>query len=169
MKYMIIFSSRTGNTTMLAHHIQKQCQESECLYCGVIKPDLDIASVELIYLGYWTNKGVCDEDVQTLLKSLQHKKIFLFGTAGFGGSQQYFDAIIERVKAFIDDSNLIIGTFMCQGKMPLSVRTRYEQMALKDPQRFQPMIANFDQALEHPNSKDLQALTKELQQISFER
>ena len=35
---------------------------------------------------------------------------------------------------------------MCQGKMPMSVRQRYEQMAQKQPEKFIPMIENFDQA-----------------------
>lgn len=40
---------------------------------------------------------------------------------------------------------------MCQGKMPMSVRQRYEQMAQKQPEKFIPMIENFDQALSHPS------------------
>ena len=55
---------------------------------------------------------------------------------------------------------------MCQGKMPMSVRQRYEQMAQKQPERFLPMIDNFDKALSHPNEQDLQSLIQQLDMIS---
>ena len=66
----------------------------------------------------------------------------------------------------IADDNQIVGQFMCQGKMPMSVRQRYEQMAQKQPDRFLPMIDNFDKALSHPNEQDLQSLIQQLDMIS---
>ena len=54
--------------------------------------------------------------------------MFLFGTAGFGESEAYFQKVLDRVKESIDESNSIIGTYMCQGKMPMAVRERYEKM-----------------------------------------
>ena len=117
-------------------------------------------------VGFWTDKGTCDESIQDYLKQLHHQKIFLFGTAGFGGSQDYFDSILKRVQTNIADDNQIVGQFMCQGKMPMSVRQRYEQMAQKQPDRFLPMIDNFDKALSHPNEQDLQSLIQQLDMIS---
>ena len=40
--------------------------------------------------------------------------------------------------------------------MPMSVRERYEAMQEKEPVRAGQLIANFDQALEHPNREDLE-------------
>ena len=48
------------------------------------------------------------------------------------------------------------GTYMCQGKMPQAVRTRYEQMP-ESPRRAM-MLANFDQAVSHPDAADLARL-----------
>ena len=94
------------------------------------------------------------------MKRLKNKKIFLFGTAGFGESEAYFQKVLDRVKESIDESNSIIGTYMCQGKMPLSVRQRYEKM--KEQPNPAPnldmLIANFDRALTHPDEQDLQRL-----------
>ena len=45
---------------------------------------------------------------------------------------------------------------MCQGKMPDSVRRRYEQM--EDSPRRQVMLDNFDRALAHPSGEDLEEL-----------
>lgn len=51
-----------------------------------------------------------------------------FGTAGFGGSEAYYQKILTNVHAAIDGSNTVAGEYMCQGKMPQSVRDRYVKM-----------------------------------------
>ena len=50
---------------------------------------------------------------------------------------------------------------MCQGKMPMSVRSRYESMLDKEPERMREMIENFDEALSHPNVDDFIGLNSE--------
>ena len=45
---------------------------------------------------------------------------------------------------------------MCQGKMPDSVRARYQ--AMEDSPRRTAMLENFDQALTHPDDLDLAQL-----------
>ena len=56
--------------------------------------------------------------------NLKGRKIFLFGTAGFGGSAAYFQKILDHIKQSVDPSNTVVGEYMCQGKMPQSVRDR---------------------------------------------
>ena len=50
--------------------------------------------------------------------------------------------------------------FMCQGKMPLSVRERYEKMREQNniSLNIDKLIANFDKALSHLNKDDLKTL-----------
>ena len=119
-----------------------------------------IPASEMLFIGFWTNQGVADQAAQKLLEQLKDRKIFLFGTAGFGGSEVYFQTILDKTKVFIDDSNTVIGTFMCQGKMPQSVRERYVKM--KEQPDHMPnldaMIENFDKALSHPDAEDLKKL-----------
>ena len=52
----------------------------------------------LIYVGFWTDKGNASKEALDYLKTLHHQKIFLFGTAGFGKSDNYFKKIIDKVK-----------------------------------------------------------------------
>ncbi|WP_456031746.1 flavodoxin family protein BilS [Senegalimassilia anaerobia] len=121
-----------------------------------------IPASEVLFVGFWTNQGVADQAAQKLLEQLRNRKIFLFGTAGFGGSEAYFQAILDKTKTFIDDSNTVIGTFMCQGKMPHSVRERYVKM--KEQPDHMPnidvMIENFDKVLSHPDADDLEKLAR---------
>ena len=157
-KYSIVYSSLTGNTKVLADAIHEALPQDECEYFGV--SDTVIPSSELLYIGFWTDKGNADTKTLQLLSQLKNKQIFLFGTAGFGGDVSYFDKILTAVKANIDESNTMIGAYMCQGKMPMTVRARYEKM--KQEANAMPnvdmLIENFDKALTHPDADDLQKL-----------
>ena len=106
--------------------------------------------------------GNADNKTLELLSQLKNKKIFLFGTAGFGGSDVYFKKILGQVKQSIDSSNVIIGECMCQGKMPQSVRDRYIKMKEnpEHPANLDVLIKNFDCALSHPDMEDLEKLKK---------
>ena len=126
-RYSIIYSSKTGNTKKLAEAIYNTLPQNKCDYYGTVDKIDDVLS-NVIYIGFWTEKGNADHLTIDFLNKLKNKKIFLFGTAGYGESKKYFEGIINNVKKNIDSSNTIIGTFMCQGKMPLSVRERYEKM-----------------------------------------
>lgn len=151
MSYAIVYSSHTGNTALLAQTIRDTLPQENCVYFGV--PDPSALTAETVYVGFWTDKGTCDTSIAQFLQSLTNQKVFLFGTAGFGGAAAYFEQILNRVKENLGDSTELIGTYMCQGKMPPSVRTRYEQM--EEGPRRTAMLENFDQALSHPNAEDL--------------
>lgn len=43
---------------------------------------------------------------------------------------------------------------MCQGKMPMELRERYER-AKEDPKKIERILDNFDMALSHPDENDL--------------
>mgnify|MGYP000413328524 CR=1 FL=1 len=157
-RYSIIFSSLTGNTKKLADTIRAVLPAEDCDYFGA--PKAEELHSEILYIGFWTDKGNADSATLELLSKLRDKKVFLFGTAGFGGSEAYFQKILNHVKQSIDSSNSVVGEYMCQGKMPMSVRQRYEEMK-KQPihlPNLDAMIENFDKALSHPDADDLEQL-----------
>ena len=174
MKYAVIYESPTGNTRMLADEIKRYMDEQngnteECLYVSELgqsdseaeKAEAEkIAEAEIIFAGFWTDKGDCSAKMAAFLESLHGRNVFLFGTAGFGGSEEYFGQILKRVKAHLASDNMAAGEYMCQGKMPVTVRRRYESMAEQNPEdeRMKAMIENFDRALSHPDNADLEKL-----------
>ncbi len=158
MTYAIVYSSRTGNTERLAQALRQALPAADCLYYG--PPSAQALSAERIYAGFWTDKGVCDGQAREFLATLQGKEVFLFGTAGFGGSPDYFQHILQGVAQALPSGNRLIGSFMCQGKMPMTVRERYMAL-LAQPDHapnLEKMIENFDLALNHPNQEDLERL-----------
>ena len=91
----------------------------------------------------------------------------MYKRQGFGGSAEYFEQILAAVQKSLDESNTVIGTYMCQGKMPMTVRQQYEKM-LQQPNHapnLEMLIENFDKALAHPDAADLDQLRKKAAEV----
>lgn len=164
MTYSIVYSSKTGNTKMLADALHQALLADDCLYFGA--PDAQALAAERIYIGFWTDKGTCDAETAAFLAQLTQQEIFLFGTCGFGGGVAYFEQILARVRDLLPESVQLVGSYLCPGKMPQSVRDRYVRIAEEEPAKrshMQKMIFNFDCALSHPDANDLQALIEEVE------
>ena len=158
MKQIILYDSATGNTEYLAKALSHALPNVPCGPVG----SLDCSKAELVYLGFWTDKGTADQACLELLGRLRNKKIFLFGTAGFGGSEAYYQKILANVRTAIDASNTVVGEYMCQGRMPQAVRDRYVKMKeMPDAKpNLDALIENFDQALSHPDQEDMERLRR---------
>jgi flavodoxin len=89
---------------------------------------------------------------------LGNKKIVLFGTAGFGGSESYYKSMLDEIKNLISESNEIIDSFMCQGKMPEGVLMRYQKLLKNQPEdsNILNMISNYNSALSHLDENDIE-------------
>ena len=159
MSYAIVYSSRTGNTKALADAIRAVLPPEDCCYFGT--PDAAALAAQRLYIGFWTDKGTCDGDTAAFLAQLTNQEVFLFGTAGFGGSAGYFEQIAHRVEALLPAGVTVLGHHLCQGRMPMTVRQRYE--AMEDSPRRAQMLENFDAALSHPDAEDLRQLQNAVQ------
>ncbi len=166
MKYTIVYESSTGNTGKLAETIRTYLGGEQCLYFGA--PVKDIPQADVIFAGFWTDKGDCPESLGKYLGELKGQKVFLFGTAGFGGDPEYFGRILGKVRMHLGNGNEVAGTFMCQGRMPDSVKKRYESMQEQNPgdEKIKAMIRNFDLALSHPDEADLAGLVKAVSELT---
>lgn len=155
MQAMVVYSSRTGNTQKIASEIFRAIPgESKDMqhiseYTG--------KDADLFFVGFWTRWGDCDTQIANLLSGFHGKRIALFGTCGVGGDGLMHERIIRQVKGWIAPDNSYAGTFLCQGKMPMEVRRRYEaKLSGKDGQKqVRAMLRNFDEALLHPDPTDL--------------
>lgn len=172
MKTIILYDSITGNTEILGETIASMFSPKEVLYCGQIR-DCSITNlpeVDLYFIGSWTNRGDLVLGIQNVLQTLHHKKIVLFGTCGFGGSSEYFETLKNRFKHWIPEDNEYLGCFLCQGKMPVSVKERYVKMIKDHPddQKLQVSLKNFEEALTHPDDQDLKQLKEFIRGICTE-
>ena len=90
----IVCESLTGNTAMLAEALRAHLQMSDGC---VLAPDCaEMDSSDVFFVGSWTDKGDCGANTAAFLEKLEHKKVFLFGTCGFGRSDAYYDTVYRR-------------------------------------------------------------------------
>ncbi len=154
MKIAIVYQTMTGNTEAVAKAIREALAGEEIVYFG--KPG-QVPEADLYLVGSWTDKGLCHQSVADYLKSLDGKTLAYFGTAGFGGSDDYYGLLFQRISALIPQGTRVLGNFYCQGKMPQSVRQRYEKLLEEHPgeKQMEENLENFDRALSHPDGEDL--------------
>lgn len=174
MNCPIFFASRTGNTKLLAQTLADALSKenpTQLINADACQKLPEFPEDTTYFIGFWTDKGDCSPAIQAVLQSLKNRKVFLFGTAGFGQSQDYFNKILTNVSSHLPAGNTVIGSFMCQGKMPENVRARYEKMLEAKPEdpMIQSFIQNFDAALSHPDQTDqdrlIQAMMDSLHSI----
>lgn len=161
MRILIVFESITGNTKEVATAIAGALQGEHEVKLLNVTDALEItddSDVDLYFLGSWTNKGRNGNLIKRFALNLRDKKVALFGTAGFDGSKEYFDTLTQRFSGIINDTNDVVGSFFCQGRMREVVRDRYVALMLDHPDdlNLEVSIKNFDKAASHPNQKDLQ-------------
>ena len=158
MKYSIVYSSRTGNTALLARTLRDVLPEENIVSFGA--PNEVHTEADMIFAGFWTDRGSCCPEMQEFLRGLEHKTVALFATAGFGEDAAYFERILSNVASLIPKSCKILPGFACQGKMPEAGRSRYEAQLAANPddQKAAMFLKNFEKALAHPNEDDLKRL-----------
>ncbi len=153
MKYQVVYYSETGNTEKIAKAIF-EClpgEDKDIQRLGEYKGDAD-----MYFLGFWVNQGSASMDFLDFLASLEGKKIALFSTCGVGDNPNYHQQIEAQLEAWLPDNCDYRGLYVCQGKMPITVRKRYEDMNKgEDGKAREEMIRNFDRALLHPDNEDI--------------
>ena len=131
------------------------------LMSGTSADGIDAVLVEIS--GCSTNTHVRQMAFVTLpFTDAVRSRILQVAAGNFGGSEAYFQKILEHVKQSVAPSNSVFGEYMCQGKMPQSVRDRYMKMKTQPehPANIDALIENFDRALSHPDEDDLERLRK---------
>lgn len=154
MKTSIVFSSTTGNTQKLAETIQGKINAD---YCGKIE-DSALES-DMLYVGFWTKGFSCDDATAEFLKKLKNKKVFLFGTAGYDNTPEYFEKVLTAAKTNLDSSNELVGEFMSMGKVSAPKQKAIKDM---DEAKYNGMKAKLDEAESHPSQSDLDSLVAKL-------
>ncbi len=158
MKYSIVFSSMTGNTAALADRLHTLLPEESCVYFG--ETSREALDADVVFVGFWTDKGSCDSKTRVFLKKLNDKTVVLFGTAGLGSAPGYFEEILKAAAADVPVSNTVIPGFMCQGKMSPEAKAKFEAHLASNPDdaAVKKMLAEYDIAACHPNEEDFKAL-----------
>lgn len=111
MTCSLVVNSKSDNTRMVSGAIKRALQAAgvEFVHAAALSDDADAEQVareaqgacaaDTVLVGFWCDKGACTPSVAALLSALHGKRVFLFGTCGFGADQSYYQQIIDRVSS----------------------------------------------------------------------
>lgn len=157
LDYAVLYCSETGNTKQVAFQIFSALP-------GQDKDILNLSETERIpdaktyFIGFYVNKGTCSVEVIRCLEHMGGRNIALFGTCGSSPLQDYKKMVENQVTVWIESDNVYLGMFLCQGKMPIQIRHKYEGLrTLENSSTVERMLSNFDEAMLHPNEQDFEA------------
>ena len=125
MKYLVIYSSRTGNTEKIAMEIFEALPGNSK---DIQRVEEQSGEADTYFVGFWNDKGICGGEIMEFLEGLHGKQVAIFGTCGMGEDPEYCRQVSKRVEALIPEDNRYLGSFLCSGKMVPQVLERYRMM-----------------------------------------
>lgn len=122
MSYAIVFSSRTGNTALLAQTLQEQMPaQTAAISAHRTLPHWQ----QIPCMWAFDGQGQGGRRHTGFLQQLHGKRVFLFGTAGFGGSAPTLKRSFCRHPEGAGRAIPSLAALCVRASMPVSVRQRY--------------------------------------------
>lgn len=113
MKSIVVVSSLTGNTLKVAGAIAYALDpEKEAVK---VEENPDVSGYDLVVVGAWIDKGTADDKAKEFIKTVKGKKVAIFATLGAYADSDHAKKCLENIAALFDESNEIVGSFICQG------------------------------------------------------
>lgn len=163
MKALVVYSSLTGNTKLVAEAIAEELQAD----LAAVEENPDAQGYDWLAVGYWVDRGGPDAKAAAYLKALRGQKVALFATLGADPSSEHAQESLRRGQALLDDSNTCLGSFICQGKVDPKL---IEQMAKLFPAGHphgmnEERRARHRAASTHPDARDLSEARRVFREI----
>ncbi|SFM11897.1 flavodoxin family protein [Pelosinus propionicus] len=156
MQTLIVYSSLTGNTKKVAEAIYKVFGEKADLLPVEMAPAP--TDYDFIIVGFWVDKGTADKKTQEYLKIIQDKPVALFATLGAYPDSEHAASSLKNAAAFLNSSNQLAGTFICQGKIDPKLIEQFRNMPGNHPHAATPeRMERYKKAASHPDASDLNA------------
>jgi Flavodoxins len=152
MQKLVVYSSRTGNTKMIAEAVAEALAPCD-LYSVEDAPDA--SGYEFIAVGYWVDKGMPDTACQKFMATVQGKKVALFGTLGVDPTHDHAKECARKGEDLMrNGGNTVYGTVLSQGR----IDPKIIEVMKKTAQNVHPMtperIARIEAAKSHPDAED---------------
>ncbi len=162
MKILIAYSSVTGNTKKLAETLHQIYPLStitsvqNAVTEGLFNEDYDV-----IFWGYWVNRGTADEAAQKFLSKVKAKNVAAFGTSGQYPDSERGIQYKDRVQKLVEEANSYKGGFICLGKIQ-EHRTEKRKLIPKGEPHYltEEGLARHIESRTHPDSEDIENLKK---------
>lgn len=156
MRVLIAYSSKTGNTKMIAEEIFTAFHGEADLCRIEDAPNPD--PYDVVIVGFWVDKGMINLEAANYLKAIKHKKVAVFATIGSNPMWKHSKESLASGIQLIDASNEMLGSYLCQGKVPYAL---IEQLLKRYPMsQVQGQVnidwqAIYEEGKTHPDAADL--------------
>lgn len=180
MNILVVYDSRTHNTKTIAQAIadelsQLSSQQSAISDVRIFELSAlsdeeltdEMNRADLIILGSWNKRSTFSPPVLkrigTVLKTspiLGSNKRWAYILTSGAVAPPYVKVCKSNLKAAFPQVTSVLGIFICQGKMGEHVLRKYESgkgHQNDTPEMLKMRIANWHEALSHPNALDIQA------------
>ena len=149
MKSLVLYSSLTGNTKKIAYTIYDEIQEEKDIkdVNELVDYGIDYENYDIVFLGYWVDKGICDKNSKQVLENIHNKKIALFGTMGASEKGSYGASIIEKIESIIPKDNEIAE----------GLKAKYKEMLKLSPdnEHIRQQLNNHEESQSHPDEQEI--------------
>ena len=107
MRTLVLYSSRTGNTEKVAQAIASALPAgTPCLPVG--QAPADLTAYDLVFLGYWVDRGTANAEARAVMEGLHNEHIALFATLGADPQSEHGKMCLEHGAALLPDPDAVI-------------------------------------------------------------
>ncbi|WP_313990699.1 flavodoxin family protein [uncultured Selenomonas sp.] len=153
-KWVVIYSSATGNTKAIAEEI---AAVSGADIFRVQDAPADLSCYEVAALGYWLRRGGPDDLMKAYLPQVAGMRTVLFQTHGADVGSEHAVTSFARAAYLLGADCEILGTFSAQGKLAPALIARRQKSDPDDTHNSPEAQERWVRAADHPNADDLAA------------
>jgi flavodoxin len=159
---LIEYSSMTGNSRKLAEGIRRGLAEGGIparIAAVEEKPGAEDAPWALI--GFWADRGNADQKALEYIRSLEGRKIGLFGTLGADPGSNHARELAKKTEALAAEKNICLGSFLCQGKIDPALTEQFKKFPPDHPHAMnEERRKRHEEAAKHPDEADIAAAVR---------
>lgn len=157
MKCMVVYSSKTGNTKMIAEAIINVLPAGSEIYSAEQAPLPD--DYDFIAVGGWVDKGMPDEGAKKYMQMIRGKNVGIFMTLGAYPDSEHAKESMKKAKDLMTGNNILV-TFICQGKVDPELIKWMQDISKNNPAHPHAMDEKrrirLAEATKHPDQQDCQ-------------
>ena len=130
-KALVVVSSRTGNTRIVGHAVADALGADYVGAEAYLENPAVYADADPVVLGFWNDRGMAPEDMQTVAKTLHEKRIGFFATMGGDPKSERAVAWMEKVTEgllALGCGNVAVTSLLVQGRIDPALFERMTQM-----------------------------------------
>ena len=106
MKYLVVYSSLTGNTKKIAEAIMDIMPEDTDIF--PVKEAPSPAGYDVILIGSWIQRGLADKKSLEYIQTIRGKKTASFSTLGAYPDSDHALTSLKRIKEFLMEKETIL-------------------------------------------------------------